>query len=298
MSVVTPREPALPLRRGAASASLPETQQTQIVTPWALLTIAAATLRGDGHAANEDNHSALDGTAPVFVVADGVGGGALAAWASCQLVMRLHRALDRVRVDAAGVRAALLEADRDIGRGLAHRSAGPGAATVALCAGTGRLLSKWLVAWVGDCRVYRLPAASDQPAELLTRDDTYRHLGEQPPANGSADDPARMVGNGAVGSPNVEQVELGFDEALVLCSDGVHRHVDPGEMGRVLGEQGPLSTRCRRLVELAREHGSCDDATVLVVHRDAKPRPRLLRWAARPSPGAPRASGNLKGASS
>ena len=284
MSVVTPREPALPARQRDERECLSTARQAHIMTSWSCLTIAAATLRGDGHAVNEDSHSSVEGGAPVFVVADGVGGGALAAWASCQLVLRLHRALDGRRVDAATVRAALLDADRDIGRGLAHRSAGPGAATVALCAGTDRLLSKWLMAWVGDCRVYHLCAAPDRPARLLTRDDTYRHLGEQPPPEGSPDDPARMVGNGAAGLPNVEQVELEFGGALVLCSDGVHKHVEADEMGRLLREPGPLSECCQRLVELARSHGSRDDATVLVVQRRARPRTRLLQWAVRPSP--------------
>jgi hypothetical protein len=86
--------------------------------------------------------------------------------------------------------------------------------------GAGHLLSRWLIAWVGDCRIYRLRATHDEPAELLTRDDTYRHLGEAPPPGGSPDDPARMVGNGAIADPNVASVQLGDGEMLVLCSDG------------------------------------------------------------------------------
>jgi serine/threonine protein phosphatase PrpC len=278
MSLVTPREPALPRSHRASAQAMTATQQTQMMTRWSRLTIATATQCGEGHAVNEDSHSALTGISPVFVVADGVGGGALAAWASCQLVLRLHRALDRRHIDPALLRDALLEADRDIARGLAHRSAGPGAATVALCAGTGRLVSKWLLAWVGDCRAYRLGVAEDQPAELLTRDDTYRNFGEAPPAGGSPDDPARMVGNGAVASPNVAHADLGLGEVLLLCSDGVHKHVDEREMGRVLREQGGLAERCQRLVELARHGGSYDDATVLVVRRDPKSSAKLLRW--------------------
>ncbi|HKE40227.1 MAG TPA: PP2C family serine/threonine-protein phosphatase [Casimicrobiaceae bacterium] len=282
MSLVTPREPALPPRHNANPERETATQQVQMATPWSRLTIAAATLCGEGHAVNEDSYSGLPGVAPVFVVADGVGGGALAAWASCQLVLRLHRALDRRRIEALLVRDALLEADRDIARGLAHRSAGPGAATVALCAGTGRLLSKWLVAWVGDCRAYQLRASNGEAAELLTRDDTYRNLGEEPPYGGSPDDPARMVGNGAVSSPNVAQADLDFGEALVLCSDGVHKHVADCDMGHVLREQGEWSARCRHLVDLARKQGSRDDATVLVVYREPRQRTRLLRWPAWP----------------
>ena len=264
MSVVTPREPALPpqyremqQQRGAMA------QQSQLSTPWSKLTIAAATLCGDAHSVNEDSHSPVTGSAPVFVVADGVGGGALAAWASCQLVLRLHRALDRRRVDPSSVRDALLEADRDIGRGLAHRSAGPGAATVALCAATGKLLSKWLVAWVGDCRVYRTRATASGAAELLTRDDTYEHLGERPPPGGSPHDPARMVGNGAVVTPNVESVHLRDGEMLVLCSDGLSNQVSAEEIGRITRGAGRPEEICRALIEEAMHTGAPDNVTVV-----------------------------------
>ena len=86
---------------------------------------------------------------------------------------------------------------------------------MALCAATDTSLSRWLVAWVGDCRVYRVSAVRGAAAQLLTQDDTYRHLSEQPPAGGSLDDPARMVGNGAVDAPNVRDVDLGRDEMLL-----------------------------------------------------------------------------------
>ena len=87
---------------------------------------------------NEDSHSALDGSTPLFVVADGVGGGAMAAQASRELVSHLHAALDHRRLDAA------VDSQRSPPRGSRrrpqHRAAEPrtsGAATVALCAGTG-----------------------------------------------------------------------------------------------------------------------------------------------------------------
>src|SRR5207248_519530 len=83
--------------------------------------------------------------------ADGAGGGAMAARASRELVLRLHDTLDGSRIDAATIRDALLHADREIGRSIASHTDAPGAATVALCAGTGMWLSHWLIAWVGDC---------------------------------------------------------------------------------------------------------------------------------------------------
>ena len=148
-----------------------------------------------------------------------------------------------------------------------------------MCAATNRALSRWLVAWVGDCRVYRVGAADRQPAELLTRDDTYRHLDEVSPPGGSPDDPARMIGNGAVEAPNLRDVELRTEEMLVLCSDGVHRHANAEDIGRLLRGSTPLVRRCVKLVEFVRSRGNHDDATVLVLQRSASagaPFPRSL----------------------
>jgi serine/threonine protein phosphatase PrpC len=87
------------------------------------------------------------------------------------------------------------------------------------------LASKWLVAWVGDCRAYRLTKGGESHIELLTRDDTFSHLNETPPRGGSLDDPARMVGNGAVADANVGTHSLSNGDLLMLCSDGVHKFV-------------------------------------------------------------------------
>jgi PPM family protein phosphatase len=264
---VTPPEPASvpPERFSRERASA----RGRIVrkTAWVHLDAAAASVRGRRRPVNEDWHSALDRDRALFVVADGVGGGAMAARASRELVSQLHAALDHRRIDAAAIRLALLRADREVRRSIASQTRASGAATVALCAGRGLTLAKWLVAWVGDCRVYRIGTTPGAPAELLTVDDTYRRFREAPPPGGSLDDPARMVGNGAVLEPNIEQVVLRRGEMLVLCSDGVHKHLEPGDLARILRGSAPLVRRCWRLVALARARGSTDDATVLVLHR-------------------------------
>jgi len=270
MSGLTPYDPvssppqrARPERRPGRSYAVHE-------TPWVRLEVAAASARGRQRQVNEDWHSMLDGSAPLFVVADGVGGGAMAARASRELVSQLHAVLDRRHIDAAAIRNALLRADREVGKSIASHTRESGAATVALCAGRGKTLSEWLVGWVGDCRVYRVSAAPNESAQLLTVDDTYRALKEVPPPGGSYDDPARMVGNGAVVAPNVEPVLLRSGEMLVICSDGVHKHVEAADLRRVLRGSAPLLRRCWRLLALARARGSKDDATVLVIN----PEPR------------------------
>jgi serine/threonine protein phosphatase PrpC len=275
---VTPSEPVTQQRSRVARERLIVTQSGEFATASSNLGIAAASARGRHHHVNEDSHSPLDGTAPVFVVADGVGGGAMAAWTSRRLVADVHRSLAHDSVDAAAVRDALLSADREIALRIADRSAASGAATAVVCAGTGASRATWIVGWVGDCRVYRVGDGAG--AELLTRDDTYGHLGERPPPGGSLDDPARMIGNGAVTDPNVVQAALGWNEMLVLVSDGVHKHVEPEAMARLLRDDAPLVCRCLRLVQAARANGSEDDATVLVIHRRTQPRARTMRHGA------------------
>jgi serine/threonine protein phosphatase PrpC len=239
----------------------------------AQLRAAVATACGGGHAVNEDCASALDIASSLFVVADGVGGGAHASYASRALVARLHASLDRVPARHEALRTALREADEAIARGIAEKSEATGAATVALCQAMEGSLSRWLVAWVGDCRVYQLGAPNDA-AKLLTVDDSYRRLGEEPPRGSSPDDPARMVGNGAIDMANVREASLPDRGMLLLCSDGVHRHVSCEDFARLLRGETPLARRCEALVEFAIQQGSRDDATVLAIERvDASPVP-------------------------
>lgn len=245
----------------------------------AVLDLAAASSAGPRHDVNEDAYSDLDDAAPLYVVADGVGGGAMAARASGELVARLHAKLRTATVDASTLREALLAADRDVARTLARHTDALGAATVALCIPVATDFSSWLLAWVGDCRVYRI-GDGDVEATLLTRDDSYRHLGETPPDGGSPDDPARMVGNGAVTVPNVVPAALDVDAMFVMCSDGVHRFLAAPDLAALMRrDDWTLGERCARVLERARTQGSTDDATVLVVRRRApgSPFPAIVR---------------------
>lgn len=255
-----------PLEPGVAPAPRMAAHQSVQPAVFGRITAAAASSRGSVHWVNEDAHSTLVRPGKLFVVADGVGGGSMAALASRELVARLHAALDGHRIRADAVCEAVLAADRAIAESIAELTELPGAATVALCAPVNVFASKWLVAWVGDCRVYRIAARGERGAEALTRDDTFEQLGEAPPPGGAPGDPARMVGNGAVSRPNVVLTALGHGEMLLLCSDGVHKHVDMAELSAP-PEGSPLSRHCESLIALARSNGSTDDATVLLVHR-------------------------------
>lgn len=234
---------------------------------------AVATDAGPHHAANEDAASDLARGDALFVVADGVGGGALACVASRALVQALHAALAGAgpAPTPESVQRAVLAADRSIAARIARFTREPGAATVVLAAPIDAAAARWLVAWVGDCRAYRLARGRGgrlgTRVDLLTRDDTFRHLREAVPAGSTADDPARMVGNGAVAGVNVAVHDLGPGEVLALCTDGVHKRLGAGDWKRVLARPAPLAARCEEAIRVARAHGSRDDATLLLVER-------------------------------
>ena len=276
MDLVTAVEPAPSPRKRATRERRTTSGHAVRLTPWVRLDAAAASVRGRQRKVNEDWHSALDGAAPLYVVADGVGGGAMAAQASRELVSRLHASLDGRRVDGRAIRDALLFADREVGRSIARRTSASGAATVALCAGTGPLLSRWLIAWVGDCRVYRVGAAPEEPAQLLTVDDTYRS-----PARGAAAGriARRSRAHGRQRRRRYAERRRGraarrrHAGALQRRRAQARRNAD--DLCRVLRGSAPLARRCGRLLALARARGSRDDATVLVVRRE----PRRVRLA-------------------
>jgi serine/threonine protein phosphatase PrpC len=269
VSLITPLDPGRPAGPPRQAPAAPFVEQALYTTAFRRLEAAVASACGHRHDANQDAHSALHGKGRIFVVADGVGGGAMARMASAQLVLQLHRALDGPRIGEARIVRAMLQADREVARCIAQASCAPGASTVVLCAPANLLASRWWVAWVGDCRVYRLAQRGPGSIELLTRDDTFAHLNETPPEGSTTDDPARMVGNGATSGANVALHDLARGDLLALCSDGIHKHLEDRDWERVLREPLPLAQRCERLVALARRNGSADDATVLLVQRSA-----------------------------
>jgi len=265
--LVTPVEPPRPPAAGCAAQGAGAAGLSLDANAFRAFEVAAASSCGSQHLVNEDAHSALAGAGRLFVVADGVGGGAMAQMASRMLVTRLHESLAADAIDAALVRRAMIDADRAVAAAIARATDRPGAATVVLCAPVDDFAARWLIAWVGDCRVYRLALGGEPGLDLLSRDDTFANLGEAPPPGGSLDDPARMIGNGAISAANVALHELARGDVLALCSDGVHKFVDVADWCRLLEGPGSLARRCDELVGLARANGSRDDATVLLLRR-------------------------------
>jgi serine/threonine protein phosphatase PrpC len=236
------------------------------------LTAAYATEAGNGRARNEDccSHEPSAEEPGFCGVADGVGGGVHGEIASSVLLAYCAEASRDTYRDPERLRNWLVRADHLVQQAIARRSSQSGAATLAAAwfpsPGTAYLLN------VGDCRVYQLrPQRRGYAIQQLTVDQTYASLAQQPPPQGKPDDPARMVGTGALGEPPVLKAQLREHELLLMCSDGLHKFLPDEQMAEVvasgLGRGSSLSTICSALVRAAKRNGSHDDASVLLVLR-------------------------------
>jgi serine/threonine protein phosphatase PrpC len=64
--------------------------------------------------------------------------------------------------------------------------------------------------------------------------------------------------------PEVARHELQLGDVLLLCSDGLTKHIDDPRLAEVLGAGGPCSARAQKLVELANQAGGSDNITAVV----------------------------------
>ena len=71
--------------------------------------------------------------------------------------------------------------------------------------------------------------------------------------------------------PPIDLYEIVLEpgDLLVLCSDGLTRHVEDGEIGVIAGDESP-DVAADMLVRLARERGGEDNITVAIVQYGAR----------------------------
>lgn len=198
----------------------------------------------------------------LLAVADGVGGvagGAVASTAAIDAVVHGFFGDAREARGGGGAASALAAAYARANAAVvdaAHDHGVPGAATTLVAAAvSGRQAA---IANIGDSRAYLVRAGV---ARQLTTD----HSGE------FAGSITRFLGDPRGIQPDVFVETLMAGDRLVLCSDGLTRHVRPEEIGAIAtrGAPGPAA---ERLVALANDRGGEDNVTV-VVCRD-RPRRR------------------------
>jgi PPM family protein phosphatase len=227
---------------------------------------------GKRQAQNQDSCiHAPSAHAPRFCgVADGVGGGAHGEVASSVFLQHCAHAVGSIFRDRTRLSQWVIAGDAKVRDAIGRLTDRPGATTA---------VGIWLLFFgkahvvnIGDCRAYRVrPHDSRHSIDRITLDQTYQNIGEDHPPSGSPDDPARMVGVDALGTPSVATARIGEGDLLLLCSDGVHKFVPDAELAATiragLSKRLSLKDICSALVRAAKANGCDDDASALLVMR-------------------------------
>lgn len=230
---------------------------------------------------NEDSFLA-DDELGLYIVADGVGGNAKGEVASNESVDLVHSWVRRWRSTIDACIEAPSEENRNLVRRLfesavqsacymvfamgevdpAQRGMSTTLSSLLLCGGIA------FIAQVGDSRVYRLRGGC---AVQLTEDHTLVNFklkhGLITPEE-AASSPGKNVITRAVGHRDYVEVDtLEVDahsgDRFMLCSDGLHGYLDPGEIDALL--LGTLQEAGERLIALANNRGGRDNITTVLV---------------------------------
>jgi serine/threonine protein phosphatase PrpC len=223
--------------------------------------------------------------ATIMLVADGVGGGTGGAEASQLAVasitryvsstLRCYHAAGSASEETffAALRAAALEAHAAVRSEASSRAAIAGDERVR---GMATTLTLAIVVWpwvyvvqVGDSRCYIFENGT---LRQVTRDQTLAQdlvdRGALPPDRAAAS-PFSHVLASAIGGPEavpeVHRIDITRRTCvLLLCSDGLTKHVTDAEIAERLRTMSSSEQVCRDLLALALERGGSDNITILV----------------------------------
>jgi protein phosphatase len=212
----------------------------------------------------------------LFMVADGMGGAASGEIASAMAVDVVMEELKRRWIgagtrdpqDFAGtLRTATETANSAIHRYASEHTENRGMGTTATVAG---LLGDVLyVAQVGDSRAYLI---RNGVCRQITKDQSLMQKlieqGQMTAEEAEQSDRKNIILQALGPEPRV-RIDLTHQtvrrgDTLVLCSDGLSGQVRPEEIGAVVGEEPDLMVVCKRLIDLANDHGGPDNITVVV----------------------------------
>jgi protein phosphatase len=221
----------------------------------------------------------------LFLVADGVGGqpdgqaaSGTAVRSIAHYVTHLTDLYRRLDPDKEHVFLAELEQSvkktHELLRAESEREYGGrgGATTLTMVAA---LWPRAYLVQVGDSRCYRLRKGK---LELMSKDQTVAQALVDSGALTQTEarrSPLQGVLASALGgreaSPMTRTTEIRWDDVMLLCTDGLTKHVTDEEIEAELRRIRSAEASCRALVGLALERGGTDNVTVVIARLKSKP---------------------------
>lgn len=225
---------------------------------------------------NEDSYLA---EAPVFVVADGMGGHDGGDVASGIVVQEFGRLTGRRFTLDEGIDAimtGLRAADDRIAeyaasqRARGHHDFSSGTTAVVALVVDAPAGPQWLLANLGDSRIYRffedgLTQVSVDHSLVQELVDAGRLTEEEAERHPDRHVITRALGGVAAAVPDFFHMMLPPGARLLLCSDGVSGMLTAARIAAILAESGDARDTARRLVDAAVAAGGRDNATAVVV---------------------------------
>jgi len=227
----------------------------------------AATDPGLKRALNED---AMLAVAPIFLVADGMGGYDAGEVASATVVDEFSSLAGRPSLDMEDVKAAFIRARGRVDSLPADEGSAPGTTLTGVAIAEHGGCGYWLVFNVGDSRTYRL--ANGNLEQISVDHSVVQELIEE----GSLSEAAarvdrrrnvvtRAIGAGDMGEPDYWLLPAATGDRLLVCSDGLPGELTDDQIRAVMLDESSPQAAATRLIHEAMVLGARDNVTAIVV---------------------------------
>lgn len=225
-----------------------------------------ATHEGRRRTVNEDS---LLASAPLFLVADGMGGHDAGDRASAAVVEEFATLVGRDSIGIDDMRAALRRARARVGAiASGARAAGTTLTGVAISEVGGA--GYWLTINVGDSRTYRfargvLEQISVDHSVVQELIDAGALDGASAASDRRRNEITRAIGAGSDGEADYWMVPAEPGDRILVCSDGLSGELDAARLAEILADEHDPQGAATRLVHEALVRGGRDNITAIVV---------------------------------
>ncbi len=231
-----------------------------------IVSAGAATHPGLRRALNEDSHLA---SAPVFVVADGMGGHEAGERASARVIAEFSRFIGRSALELDDVRDAIASA-RDGVEELSTTGNGRAGTTLSgVVVASVDGMGYWLTVNIGDSRTYRF---ADGELEQITVDHSVVQelieSGELSPEDAATDRRrniiTRAIGASSTGDADYWLFPAEMGDRIMICSDGLTSELTDARILEILRTVPDPQAAADALVDEAVSAGGRDNITVII----------------------------------
>lgn len=235
--------------------------------PGLIVSTGSATHAGLRRALNEDAYLAI---APVFVVADGMGGHEAGERASAAVVAEFASAIGRTSLELDDVRVALARARESVQELSTSGDVRAGTTLSGVFIASVDGMGYWLAVNIGDSRTYRL--ADGELEQISVDHSVVQELIEagELSLEDAVHDRRRNIITRAIGASSTGDADYWLfpaelDDRILVCTDGLTSEVPDARIREVLQGTTDPQAAADVLVDEAVRAGGRDNITVIVV---------------------------------